>query len=101
MATDDHETELHLTPNGWVRGSERVNGRPTKTIDPPVDRVETWIEEISDSSEGWDPPTISSKLIWKSPTVSSEVRAELNQRFPRPEYKPWKKLPKKKRRVSY
>src|SRR6266576_4806919 len=96
MATDDHEIERHLTPNGWVTGSERVNGRQIKTVEPPVDRIETWLEETSDSSEGWDPPIISSKLIWESPTVSSEVRTELNQRFPRPEHSPWKKLSRKK-----
>jgi hypothetical protein len=100
MAQDDHEIEHHLTPRGWVDGSERVNGRPTKTVEPPPDRIETWIELISDSSEGWDPPVVSSKLVWESPNVSAAVRAELNLRFSRPEVKPWKKVPKKKRKLA-
>jgi hypothetical protein len=94
MATDDHEIERHLTPNGWVAGNEWVNGKQIKTVDKPADTVETWVETISDSSEGWDPPTTSSRL------TSAKARADLKERFPRQESKPWKKLPKKKRRTQ-
>lgn len=97
MAQDDYQFERHLTPSGWVMGSEWVNGAPTKTIEPPSDRIETWIELHEDSSGGWAPPAISSRLVWESPDVSPEVRADFNKRFPRPEAKPWKQIPKKKK----
>ena len=100
MARDDHEIEHHLTPTGWVNGNEWVNGKSTTKIEHPVDRIETWIELISDSSKGWDPPTTSSRLVWVSPAVPEAVRAELNKKFARPEYKPWKKFRKKKRSVD-
>jgi len=98
MAQDDYEFERHLTPNGWTTGSEWVNGSPTKTVEPPPDRIETWIELHADSSSGWAPPSISSKLVWESPNTSAEDRAELNKKFPRPEAKPWKQIRKRKRR---
>src|SRR6266571_8944714 len=101
MATDEHQIERHLTPHGWVTGNEWVNHTQIKSVDPPSDRIETWVEEISDSSEGWAPPTTSSKVTWESPSVSSEQRARLNQRFPRPEYEPWKPLPRKNKRLNY
>ncbi len=101
MATDEHQIERHLTPHGWVAGNEWVNHIQIKSGDPPSDRIETWVEEISDSSEGWAPATTSSKVTWESPNVSSEQRAKLNQQFPRPEYKPWKPLPRKKRKLGY
>jgi len=98
VAQDDYEFERHLTPNGWVMGSEWVNGTPIKTVAPPPDRVETWKELHQDSSGGWAPPAISSKPVWQSPDVSAELRAELNEKFPRPEATPWKELPRKKKR---
>jgi len=99
MASDEHQIERHLMPSGWVTGNEWVNGKQIKTVELPPDRVETWIEEISDSSEGWTSPTAFSKLVWESPDVPAEVRAELNKKYPRPEYKPWKPIPKKKRTI--
>jgi hypothetical protein len=101
MATDEHQIERHLTPNGWVTGNEWVNGKQIKTVEPPADCVETWVEEISDSSEGWAPATTFSKLTWESPKVSPEVRAELKRKFPRPEYKPWKPTPRRKQKMGY
>lgn len=98
MAQDDYEIERHLTPNGWITGNEWVNGSQTKTVEPPRDRIETWVELHADSSGGWAPPAVSSKLVWESPNVSAEDRAELNKTFPRPEAKPWKAIPRKKKR---
>ena len=97
MAQDDHEIEHHLTPNGWVNGNEWVNGTQIKTVDYPPNRIETWIELISDSSEGWDPPAFSSKPVWEATDIPADVKANLRQKFPRREHKPWKKFSKKKR----
>jgi hypothetical protein len=100
MATDDHKIERHLTPHGWVTGNEWINGKQIKAVDPPADRIETWIEEISDSSEGWAPSTTFSELAWESSGVSAQSRTDLKQKYPRPEYKPWKPIPKRKRRIK-
>jgi hypothetical protein len=100
MATDEHQIERHLTPNGWITGSEWVNGAQTKKVEPPKDRIETWVEEISDSSEGWAPPTAFSKMVWEATNVPAQVRAELTERFPRPEYKPWKQIRRKRRKLA-
>jgi hypothetical protein len=98
MAQDDHEIERHLTPNGWVNGNEWVNGLSIKSAEPPADRIETWIELISDSSEGWAPPVVTSRLVWQSSDPPNELRDELNKKFPRPEARPWKQAPRKKKR---
>lgn len=100
MATDEHKIERHLTPNGWTTGNEWVNGVQTRTIEPPQDRIETWVEEISDSSEGWAPPATFSKMVWKASNIHAQVRAELKEKFPRPECKPWKQITRKRRRPA-
>ncbi len=100
MATDEHQIERHLTPNGWITGSEWLNGTQTRKIEPPPERIETWVEEISDSSEGWAPPTAFSKIVWEASNVPAQVRAELRERFPRPECKPWKQIPRKRGKLA-
>lgn len=98
MADDEHQIERHLTPNGWVEGNEWVNRCLIKNVETPSDRVETWIETRSDSSEGWAPPTVSSKKTWESSDVLPEEREKLHQKSPRPEFKPWRQPPRRKRR---
>jgi len=97
MARDDQKKEYQLTPTGWVTGNCWINDKQTQTVAVPSDRVETWIEEICDSSEGWDPPTSFSKIFWQSSDISSQ-HAELNNKFPRPEYKPWIKPPRRSKK---
>jgi hypothetical protein len=100
MATDEHKIERHLTPDGWIIGNEWVNGTQTRKVEPPQDRIETWIEEISDSSEGWAPPTAFSKMVWPAIDVPTQIRTEMRERFPRPECKPWKQLHRKRKRLA-
>jgi hypothetical protein len=97
MSQDHTEREYHLTPGGWVSGTFRVYGASSSEVEPPPDRVETWIEEIDDTSGG-SPPAIFWRQIWVSDSVSAEVKADLNRRFPRPEYVPWKKIKEKGRK---
>lgn len=99
MARDDSKQELHLIPSGWIVGNRWVNDRQTQTVETPADRIETWVEEICDSSEGWDPPTVFWKITWLSPDVTVEARAEINIKFPRPAYKPWVKPPRRSRKI--
>lgn len=98
MSRDRTEREYHLTPNGWVSGSFYVYGTKTEHVSIPLDRVETCIEEIEDTS-GWAPPAVFWKTVWESDSLKAEDKAELYKKFPRPEHIPWKKYPKKKRRL--
>ncbi|HEY3821758.1 MAG TPA: hypothetical protein VGL81_31540 [Polyangiaceae bacterium] len=41
MAMSDEWTEWHLTPRGWERGSDQVDGGGGRRRDPPSDRVLT------------------------------------------------------------
>lgn len=42
MSASNEWTEWHLTPRGWERGSEKMDGSLGKQlVDPPVDRVLT------------------------------------------------------------
>lgn len=54
MAASKEWTEWHLTPQGWVRGSEREDFAETKRRNPPVDRVLTVLykEVISSACSG-------------------------------------------------
>lgn len=49
MSASNEWTEWHLTPNGWVRGSEKIDFGKPDIKDPPVDRVMTytWREHLS------------------------------------------------------
>ncbi len=94
MSQDHTEREYHLTPVGWVSGTFRVYGASTQEIPPPPDRLETWIEEIDDTS-GADPPSVSWKKIWESNSASARSKAELNRKFPRPGFMARKKSKRK------
>jgi len=47
MSFSKEWTEWHLTPRGWERGSERVDGQGLTSVPLPTDRVKTvrWLEE--------------------------------------------------------
>ena len=94
MSQDHTEREYHLTPVGWVSGTFRVYGATSAEIPSPPDRVETWIEEVDDTS-GDDLPAVSWKKIWESDSASARSKAELNRRFPRPGSRVRKKAKKK------
>lgn len=41
MSASNEWWELHLTPRGWVDGSEKMDFSPLKEVEPPADRVLT------------------------------------------------------------
>lgn len=82
MAYDRYEVEYHLTPAGWVAGTTSDMGREEK-VDPPSDRVETWLYRMKQSS-GWSPEDRDWRLIWTHPTMSSDARIALRRSFPPP-----------------
>jgi hypothetical protein len=90
MLQDHTETEYHLTPHGWLKGSFWVYGTKTEDVPAPSVRVETWVEEIDDPLGG-APPAVSWRRVWESDSATQEAKAELRQRFPRPEYRPLEK----------
>jgi hypothetical protein len=49
MAYDRYEAEYHLTPAGWVIGTITDFGNTEAVIEPPADRVETWLYEMEQS----------------------------------------------------
>jgi hypothetical protein len=90
MAKDRTETEYHLTPQGWLKGSFWVGGSKIEDVSAPDVRVESWVEEI-DSTSGGALPNVSWRRIWESDSITHHARIELRQRFPLPEYRPSEK----------
>lgn len=79
----DHTTqEYHLTLSGWITGSFLVYGEGKK-IEPPTDRIETWVIDTFQSS-GFAAETVTEELIWKSPDYSESQREALRYKFPPP-----------------
>jgi len=70
MAADNYKTEDHLTPHGWVRGTESNFGRIIgKEVPRPEDAVLT--TKYSDyQRSGWSKSEISWEVIWRSPDIS-------------------------------
>jgi hypothetical protein len=91
MPREHTETEYHLTPHGWLKGSFWVYGTQTEDVPIPSDRVETCVEKIDDGS-GVPSPAISWRRVWESDSATQETKAELRQQFPRPEYRPLEKI---------
>ena len=65
MAYDRYEVEHHLTPAGWVTGTVTDSGNQETIIEPPTDRVETWLYKMEQSS-GWSRECPHWDLIWKA-----------------------------------
>jgi hypothetical protein len=97
MSQDRTTQEYHLTPKGWVSGTFAVYGNVQKEVAPPADRIETWIEEVDDSS-GWAPQAIDWKLTWFNP--NAQTRAHLTKQFPKPMFQPRKIFKKKKKKLA-
>lgn len=65
MAASREWTEWHLTPEGWVRGSEKTDFSPATNVDPPNDRILTCVfeETIASTFGGVSRET---NVIWSS-----------------------------------
>ena len=71
MAADRYTTEFHLTPTGWQSGNSTFFGKPQgETVEPPEDRVETWIHSVFQASE-WSNEEHSWQLDWESNEASN------------------------------
>jgi len=45
MATSKEWKEWHLTPSGWIGGSEKSDFQPALNVEPPNDRVLSCVYE--------------------------------------------------------
>jgi hypothetical protein len=71
MSLSNEWTEWHLTPTGWVRGTEKEDFR-TVDREPPPDRVKTvvWHDRLSSR---WSKPE-----RWHDETWSSSDKAAIS-----------------------
>jgi hypothetical protein len=83
MAYDRYSIEWHLTPNGWVKGTETYFGKAEREVLPPSVRVETWLIEVEQSS-GYSPEDVDWKPIWTSADSTPEEISTLRSSFPPP-----------------
>jgi hypothetical protein len=83
MADDDYATDWHLTPRGWVQGTDVYFGRPTAESPPPEDRVLTMRDRVYQRSN-WSREEKSWTQIWRSPVISDSEIAALRARYADP-----------------
>ena len=83
MAYDRYEAEYHLTPAGWIIGTITDFGSTEAVIEPPPDRVETWLYEMEQSS-GWSGEARHWRLLWAHPTMTVADRSIVRKSFPPP-----------------
>ncbi len=69
MAIRNEWTEWHLTPQGWQRGSTRVQGKGNTWADEPEERVLSFVyKEVETSS--MPGAQVSSEETWRSKTAT-------------------------------
>jgi len=83
MAYDRYSIEWHLTPHGWVRGTETYFGRVEREVTQPEDRLETWLVEVEQSS-GYSPEDVDWKIVWSTPDKTPSELAVIRSSFPPP-----------------
>ncbi len=81
MAIRQEWTEWHLTPEGWRRGSTRVQGKGNTWADEPEDRVLSYVYKEVESAGS--KPRVSVEESWRSKTAA-DVDALLRHHGPSP-----------------
>jgi hypothetical protein len=83
MAVDHLETEYHLTPDGWLEGTEQFFGEG-KAKPIPANGIETWLRKEVQSSR-FSAPDVTWRIVWTDgiePSTNTAVR----DKFPAPEH---------------
>lgn len=80
---DSFDIEYHLTPVGWVKGTEWEFNRKDKEVPSPSDRVLTLLLSVRQSS-GWSRESVAWKESWRAPSITDEELEILQKKFPRP-----------------
>ena len=84
MAADDYKVEYHLTPNGWVPGTNWYFNRQQGDTKPrPNDTVETWLHHATQSSAYAKEEYVTWKKTWTNPDIDKEVIAGLHKKYPK------------------
>jgi hypothetical protein len=77
MSASNEWTEWHLTPAGWVRGSERMDFAQLQSRPTPLDRVLTVTNK--EVGNGYGPIHASQQEDWRSD--DADAVAELLVKF--------------------
>lgn len=83
MSVDHTTDDWHLTPGGWIAGTERFYGVARKTEEPPEDRVETWERDMK-QSHAFAKEHVTWRRIWVSSNYTEDERTALLKKYPRP-----------------
>ena len=84
MAIRNEWTEWHLTPQGWQRGSTRVQGKGNIWVDEPEERALSFVYKETETSAS--PQTaVSCEETWRSKTAPA-IDALLRQHGPSPRH---------------
>jgi hypothetical protein len=90
MAVDEWTLEYHLTPGGWVKGTETYFRDVSSEVPRPEDAVETWKAEGYQKS-GWGREEALHRCIWHDSSKSEAEREGLRSRFQSP-FLPYSRL---------
>lgn len=78
-----YDVEFHLTPNGWVRGTEWFVGIIQAEITPPPNRILTIVKRVTTSAAtGRD--EISWRNTWRNTAIPEAEVAAVRSRFQAP-----------------
>jgi hypothetical protein len=80
---DSADNEYHLTPKGWVPGTEYIYGETDQIIDRPSDTIETWVRRLQQAT-GRSPERVGWERIWVLPRCSEFETTGIKRRFPSP-----------------
>ena len=80
---DDFGLEYHLTPTGWVKGTERHRKNMGARVTRPESAVETWKWDVYQRSM-WSEEQNSVEMLWHDESVSQHERDALRAKFNRP-----------------
>ena len=73
MAYYRYSIEYHLTPRGWVTGTRTHFDKTERAVQPPEDRVETWLIEV-EQSPGYSAEEVDWKCVWTDSQKESQKR---------------------------
>ena len=81
---DDYSTEYHLTPDGWMEGTQRffreISG---EEVERPHNAVETWEHRATQRSM-WSRESHHVRMLWYDESTAESERKALHAKFKRP-----------------
>jgi hypothetical protein len=80
---DSADNEYHLTPKGWIPGTEYIYGETDQIVERPADTIETWVRRLQQATSR-SPERIEWERVWVSPKYSEIENSNFKGRFPSP-----------------